>query len=116
MPRPDRARLADPFPPSARAWALVELSPDRQRARVQPRLTAVAVRSRLDAAVTPAGWSCQLLPLGAEAVVCTLTVEGVPRAAVAGRPAGAETGPALGTAAARVHTQRAPCAALCVPV
>ena len=111
MPRPDRARLADPFPPSARAWALVELSPDRQRARVQPRLTAVAVRSRLDAAVTPAGWSCQLLPLGPEAVVCNLTVEGVTRAAVAERPAGAVTGSELGSAAALADTALALCAA-----
>ncbi len=111
MPRPVWARLSAPFPPTARAWALLELSPDRQRALVAPRLTAAAVTSRLDEAATPEGWSCQLLPLGDAALVCNLTVEGVTRSAVAELPAGAVAGSDLASAAALAETALALCAA-----
>ncbi|HEX7039372.1 MAG TPA: hypothetical protein VF202_04590 [Trueperaceae bacterium] len=111
MSRPVWARLSAPFPPSARAWALQELSPDRRRALVAPRLTAAAVRSRLDEAVSPDGWSCQLLPLGGAALVCNLTVEGVTRSAVAALPAGAVPGSELSSASALAEAALSLCAA-----
>lgn len=79
---------------------LRELSPDRLSARVSPVPPAAAIRARLDEVVTPAGWSCQLLPLGDRAVVCNLTVEGVTRAGVYESPVGTVPGSMLGSAAA----------------
>jgi hypothetical protein len=111
MPRPDWARLSAPFPPSARAWALQALSPDRQRALVAPRLSAASVRARLDDTVGPEGWSCQLLPLGESALVCNLTVEGVTRSAVAELPRGAQAGSELASAASLGETALYLCAA-----
>lgn len=111
MPRPAWARLSAPFPLSAHAWALKQLSSDRQRALVAPRLTAAAVRSRLDETVTPEGWSCQLLPLGASALVCNLTVDGVTRSAVAELPSGAVAGSELASASALAETALYLCAA-----
>lgn len=100
MVRPSWARLAASFPPSPSTWVLRELSPDRLAARVAAVLTADAIRSRLDDVVTNEGWSFQLLPLSARAIVCNLTVEGVSRSGVYELPAGAVAGSRLGSATA----------------
>lgn len=100
MLRPSWARLAAAFPPTPSGWVLRELSPDRLSARVAPVPPAAAIRARLDDVVSPAGWSCQLLPLGERALVCNLTVEGVTRAGVYESPPGTVPGSPLGSAAA----------------
>lgn len=110
MPRAVWARLAAPFPASASTWTLREVSPDRQRARVAPRLTAEALRARLDEAVTPQRWSCQLVPALDGALVCNLTVEGVTRFAVVERLPGGVHGSELASAAALADSALAACA------
>lgn len=81
------ARLSHPFPPEAFGWYVVELSVDRTQVRLAPFLKSSALFARLDEVVGRSGWSLQLAPLGARALVCNLTVAGVSRAAVAGAPA-----------------------------
>lgn len=100
MVRPSWARLAATFPTSPSTWVLRELSPDRRAARVAAVPTADAIRSRLDEVVTNEGWSCHLFPLGARALVCNLSVEGVTRSGVYELPPGAVAGSLLGSATA----------------
>lgn len=79
-------RLLAPFAPETLDWRILRLSDDAQKAQLRPQLSVSAVLARLDAAVTPQGWSNQYLPLGVEAVICTLTVQGVSKSAVSDAP------------------------------
>lgn len=99
MLRPSWARLAATLPPTSSAWVLRQLSPDRLTAKVERVPSVEAVRAILDEALTTAGWSFQLLPLGTRAMVCNLTADGVTRAGVYELPLGVVPGSALGSAA-----------------
>ena len=70
-------KLAAPFPAAAMRWRVVALSSDRAQARLRPLLEYQAVVDRFDEVLGRAGWSLQLAPLGASAVVCTLQALGV---------------------------------------
>lgn len=74
-------KLAAPFPAAATRWRVVALSSDRMQAKLRPLLDYQAVVDRLDEVLGPAGWSWQLAPLGASAVVCTLQALGVSKSA-----------------------------------
>lgn len=68
---------------------MVKLSPDRLSAQVRPQLRAEAVAARFDAVLGAGGWSQGFAALGERGLVCTLSVAGVSKAAVA--PYTAET-------------------------
>lgn len=82
--------LAAPFAADDLIWRVVKLSPDRLSAQVRPSLQAASVRARFDRVCGVGGWSCAYGPLGDRGLVCTITVAGVHKAAVA--PYSAETG------------------------
>lgn len=75
--------LAAPFFPSELSWRVVRLSPDGRSAQVRPQLSAHALISRFDAVLGVGGWSHTLAPLGERGLVCTLSVAGVQKAALA---------------------------------
>lgn len=77
------ARLSHPFTPEAIGWYVVEYSEDRSQVRLAPYLNTPALISRLDEVCGRHNWSFQLAPLGAQALVCNLSVGGVGRSAVA---------------------------------
>jgi hypothetical protein len=70
-------KLAAPFPAAALRWRVMALSEDKAQARLRPLLEHKAVVCRLDEVLKRAGWSSQLAPLGASAVICTLSALGV---------------------------------------
>ncbi|CAN5496951.1 hypothetical protein BH24DEI1_BH24DEI1_01320 [soil metagenome] len=84
------ARLVRPFGQESVEWRLLELAEDGQRARVRPQLRAEVVTARLDEVLRIDGWSNVYTPWQ-DAVICTLTVEGVSKAAVSAAP---QLGPA----------------------
>lgn len=88
MLRDDLPRLARPFPAVAITWFITELADEGQRARLEPMLAAAAIVERLDDTVGKGGWSQRLVPVGADGLVCELTVGEVVKSGVAGRPAG----------------------------
>lgn len=82
MQRDQWALLAAPFPPEALTWGVAELAADN-RALLEPRWSAAALRQRFDEILGVAGWSYQLIPASGRALICNLTISGVSRAAVA---------------------------------
>lgn len=82
------ARLTSPFSPEALAWIVAEIEPGGARARVEPAWSPDAVKARLDAHLELSGWSYSLSGVGAAGLVCSLTVGGTTRSAVAGSVAG----------------------------
>lgn len=88
MLRDDLPRLARPFPAVAITWFITELADEGQRARLEPMLAAAAIVERLDDTVGKDGWSQRLAPIGADGLVCELTVAEVVKSGVAGRAAG----------------------------
>lgn len=83
MDSPPWDSLAAPFSPSELSWRVVRLSPDGRSAQVRPQLPAHALISRFDAVLGVGGWSHALAPLGERGLVCTLSVAGVHKAALA---------------------------------
>ena len=84
------AQLAAPFPRDALTWRVVELSEDGLRARVEPRLRAPALLARLDDVLSVSGWSNTYAPVGAHALLCTLTIMDVTKSVVVALPEGRE--------------------------
>ncbi|HEX7022149.1 MAG TPA: hypothetical protein VF171_04775 [Trueperaceae bacterium] len=76
------ARLLAPFSPDATTWRILGLSEDGSRAEVRPALHFRAVVDRLDEVAGPLGWSNSFLPVGADALACTLSVDGVSKSVV----------------------------------
>jgi hypothetical protein len=77
-----RDRLSAPFPASALRWRVLEFDTAEKRSRLGPELAPEAVYERLDEVLGRDGWSNRYLPLGADALVCELTVDGVTKSAV----------------------------------
>lgn len=77
-----RNRLSAPFPTSAIHWRVLEIEPDDYRVRLGPELAVGAVVARLDEVCGPEGWSNRYLPMGSDALVCELSIDGVTKAAV----------------------------------
>lgn len=104
--------LAAAFAADDLVWRVVALSPDRLSAQVKPSLRAASVRARFDRVCGVGGWSCAFAPLGDRGLVCTLTVGGTYKAAVA--PYSAETG--LESTADDAFAAAATLFGLCPPV
>ncbi len=83
MAREVWARLAQPFPPHALAWFVVELGPERQSARLEPYVPARLLKDRLDEAAGVENWENRFRPVGVDAMICELSVAGVTKSAVA---------------------------------
>lgn len=83
MPAALWASLSASFPRSDVRWRIAEVADDLGSARLERVVSAAAITARLDATVGRERWSCQLLPLGARALVCNLVVDGVGRSGVA---------------------------------
>ena len=77
-----RDRLSAPFPTSALHWRVLEIEAADHRVRLGPELAPGAVVARLDEVCGPAGWSNRYLPMGSDALVCELSIDGVTKAAV----------------------------------
>lgn len=75
-------RLFAPFPASALRWRVIEIDTVEPRARLAPELASEAVIDRLDEVVGRAGWSNRFLPLGSDALIGELSVDGVTKSAV----------------------------------
>ncbi len=75
--------LAAPFSASDLVWRVVKLSPDRLSAQVSPQLRAAALAARFDAVLGVGGWSQGFAALGERGLVCTLSIAGTSKAAVA---------------------------------
>lgn len=82
MPRDPWARLASPFSHDALAWRVAEVDEGGALARLAPLVRTAAVTARLDEVVGAGGWSFHLAPMGPDALVGNLTVEGATRAVV----------------------------------
>ena len=101
-------RLAAPFEADAVTWDVTAIDEDEETALMAPRLTRDALVERLDAVVGVAGWSLDLRPGAAGAVLCTLELGGVRKAAVvdARRGGAAVTADAALADAARLFGMR----------
>lgn len=66
------------------AWFIAEVEPGGARARLEPGWATAEIARRLDAEVGVGGWSHALEGAGGAGIVCTLTIEGASRGAVAG--------------------------------
>lgn len=83
-------RLSAPFGAAAVSWDVIAVDEDEGSALVAPRLTREALVERLDDVCGVDGWSLRLSAAGRGALVCSLEVGGVSKAAaVDGLPAGA---------------------------
>ncbi len=77
-----RSQLNLRFPETAREWRVIELSNDKQQARVRPQLKYPELSERLNTVFGLDAWSFKFVPVADQAIICELRLEGVSKSAI----------------------------------
>ncbi len=77
-----RSQLNLRFPETAREWRVVELSNDKQQARVRPQLKYLELNKRLNDVFGIDAWSYKFVPVADQAIICELSLDGVSKSAI----------------------------------